>query len=203
MGSNQYFKNKALESLEGNWGTAAIATLIIAIISGGISTGITMPFGNDFATGMGINGIWSLLCLPLQWGFTVFFLNLIRREDIRYEHLFDGYKDFIRVFLMEFFYIIAVTIGICLIIFPGIILAIGLMMAPYILKDDQEISAMDALKKSWEITKGHKMKLFWLGFSFIGWMILGLMTLGIGFFFLAPYMDTTFAHYYEEELKAE
>ena len=202
MGSNQYFKNKALESLEGNWGTAAIATLIIAIISGGISTGITMPFGNDFATGMGINSIWSLLCLPLQWGFTVFFLNLIRKEDIRYERLFDGYKDFIRVFLMEFFYIIAVTIGICLLIIPGIILAIGLMMAPYILKDDQEISAMDALKKSWEITKGHKMKLFWLGLSFIGWIILSLMTLGIGFFFLVPYMDTTFAHYYEEGLKA-
>ena len=202
MGSNQYFKNKALESLEGNWGTAAIATLIIAIISGGISTGITMPFGNDFVTGMGINSIWSLLCLPLQWGFSVFFLNLIRKEDIRYERLFDGYKDFIRVFLMEFFYIIAVTIGICLLIIPGIILAIGLMMAPYILKDDQEISAMDALKKSWEITKGHKMKLFWLGLSFIGWIILSLMTLGIGFFFLVPYMDTTFAHYYEEGLKA-
>jgi hypothetical protein len=45
------------------------------------------------------------------------------------------------------------------------------------------------------------MKLFWLGFSFIGWIILSLMTLGIGFFFLAPYMDTTFAYYYEEKIK--
>ena len=48
MGSNQYFKNKALASLEGNWGTAAIATLIIAVISGGISSAVSMPFGNDF-----------------------------------------------------------------------------------------------------------------------------------------------------------
>ena len=72
------------------------------------------------------------------------------------------------------------------------------MMAPYIVKDDKEISAMDALKKSWQITKGHKARLFWLGLSFIGWIILSLMTLGIGFFFLAPYMDTTFAHYYED-----
>ena len=201
MGSNQYFKNKALESLEGNWGTAAISTLIIAIISGGISSAVTMPFGNDFATGIGINGIWSLLCLPLQWGYTVFFLNLIRKEDFNYERLFDGYKDFARTFLMEFFYVIAMMIGFCLFIIPGIILAVGLVMAPYILKDDPEISAMDALKKSWEMTKGHKRRLFWLGFSFIGWMILSIMTLGIGFFFLLPYIDTTFAHYYED-LKA-
>ena len=198
MGTNQYFKNKALASLEGNWGTAAIATLIVAIISGGISSVVSLPFGNDFATGMGVNGIWSLLCLPLQWGFTVFFLNLIRKEDINYERLIDGYKDFARTFLLEFLYVIAMMIGFCLLIIPGVILSVGLLMAPYILKDDKEISAMDALKKSWEMTKGHKMEIFWLGLSFIGWIILSIMTLGIGFFFLAPYMDTTFAHYYED-----
>ena len=201
MESNQYFKNKALASLEGNWGTAAIATLIVALISGGISSAVSMPFGNDFALGMSVNSVWSLLCLPLQWSFTVFFLNLIRKEDINYERLFDGYKDFARTFLMEFLYIVAMMIGFCLFIIPGIILAVGLVMAPYLLKDDWEISAMDALRKSWELTQGHKMKLFWLGFSFIGWIILSLMTLGIGFFFLAPYMDTTFAHYYEEKIK--
>ena len=202
MGSTQYFKNKALASLEGNWGTAAIATLIIAVISGGISSAVSMPFGNDFAAGMSINSIWSLLCLPLQWGYTVFFLNLIRKDDFNYERLFDGYKDFARTFLMEFLYVVAMLIGFCFFIIPGIIIAIGLMMAPYILKDDQQISAMDALKKSWEVTKGHKMKIFWLGLSFIGWGILCLMTLGIGFFFLTPYMYTTFAHYYEENIKA-
>ena len=202
MGSNQYFKNKALASLAGHWDTAAIATLIVAIITGGISSAVTMPFGNDFTTGMSINSIWSLLCLPLNWGYAVFFLNLVRKTDFNYEHLFDGYKDFVRTFLLEFLYVIAMLIGFCLFIIPGIILSVGLMMAQYILKDDPQISAMDALKKSWELTKGHKMKLFWLGFSFIGWMILSIMTLGIGFFFLVPYMDTTFAHYYEENIKA-
>ena len=202
MGINQTYKNRALASLEGKWGNAAIATLIVAIISGGISTVITLPFGNNSTTGMGINGIWSLLCLPLEWGFAVYFLNLIRKEDIRYERLFDGYKDFIRTFLLEFFYCIAIVIGLFLLIVPGIIVAIGLSMAPYILKDDPQISAMDALMKSWKMTNGHKMKLFWLGLSFIGWIILGLITFGIGFFLIAPYIETTFAHYYED-LKKE
>ena len=38
--------------------------------------------------------------------------------------------------------------------------------------------------------------------SFIGWIILGLITFGIGFFLIAPYIETTFAHYYED-LKKE
>ncbi|SEN11413.1 Uncharacterized membrane protein [Prevotella sp. ne3005] len=198
MGINQTYKERALASLEGKWGSAAIATLIIAIITGGISTVITLPMGSDTVAGLSTNGIWSLLCLPLEWGFTVYFLNLIRQEDIRYERLFEGYKDFIRTFLMEFLYCLAVAVGTCLFIVPGIILGIGLCMAPYILKDDPQISAMDALMKSWQITRGHKLKLFWLGLSFIGWIILSFCTFGLGFFLLAPYMEATFAHYYED-----
>lgn len=198
MGTNQTYKNRALASLEGNWGSAVIATLIVAVISGGISTVITLPFGNESSTGMSLNGIWTLLCLPLEWGFTVYFLNLIRKEDISYERLFDGYKDFIRTFLMEFLYCIAMMIGFILLIIPGIIVSIGLCMAPYILKDDPQISAMDSLMKSWQITKGHKMEIFWLGLSFIGWIILGLVTFGIGLILVAPYMETSFAHFYED-----
>lgn len=198
MGTNQEYKNRALASLEGNWGTAAIATLILFAITGCVGSVITMPFGSDSPTGMGINGIWSLLCLPLEWGYTVWFLKLIRKEDIRYESLFDGYKDFVRTFLTYFLYGIAVAIGTLLFIVPGIILAIGLMMSIYLIKDDKEICAMDALKKSWEMTKGHKMNLFMLGLSFIGWFILCILTLGIGFLFLVPYIDTAFAYYYED-----
>ena len=198
MGINQTYKNRALASLEGNWGTSVLATLIVVIITGGVSTVVTLPFGNNSIVGMGTNGIWSLLCLPLEWGITVYFLDLIRKEDIRYERLFEGYKDFVRTFLMEFLYVIAVLIGCMLLIIPGIILGLGLCMAPYILKDDKEISAMDALAKSWKITQGHKMKLFWLGFSFLGWVILCFFTLGIGFLLLSPYWEATFAHYYED-----
>ena len=198
MGINQTYKERALASLDGKWGTAAVATLILAIITGGISSAVTLPMGNDVLLGMSTNGIWSLLCLPLQWGYIVYFLNLIRQEDVRYERLFEGYRDFIRTFLLEFLYTIAAVIGFCLFIIPGIILTIGFCMAPFILKDDKDINAMDALMKSWQITRGHKMRLFWLGLSFIGWIILSLCTFGIGFFLLAPYMEATFAHYYED-----
>ena len=201
MGTNKDYKDRALASLEGNWGRAAIATLIVALITGGISDVVSMPFGSSPATAMGIQGLWTLITLPMGWGLAIFFLNINRKENIDYGRLFDGFKDYVRILLAEFLMVLAVAIGFCLLIVPGIMLAVGLTMTDYILKDDKEISAIDALKKSWEMTKGHKMDLFWLGLSFIGWGILSLLTLGIGFFFLVPYYQSAFAHYYED-LKA-
>lgn len=198
MRTNQHYKNLALSDLEGKWTTAAVATLIVFLIAG---------FGSAFSKenvifGYGLNGIWTLLSLPLEWGFCVFFLNLVRQQDIRLERLFDGYKDFVRVFLTEFLVALAVFAGVLLFIVPGIILAVMFSQAEFIIKDDKEISCVDAMRQSAAMMEGHKWEYFVLVLSFIGWAVLSLLTLGIGFLFLAPYYQTTLAHYYED-LKQE
>ena len=202
MGTNQDYKNRALASLEGKWGKGAIATLIYLIITMGIEWTITTPMGNNMVMSYSTSGIWTLICLPLNWGFAIYFLRLIRNDDLSYWHLFDGYKDFLRIFLAEFLTSIAMLIGFCLLIVPGIILGAGLLMTDFILKDDPEISALDAMMKSWKMTDGHKAELIYLFLSFLGWIILSLLTLGIGFLLLYPYMQSTLAHVYED-LKAE
>ena len=202
MGTNQDYKNRALASLEGKWSTAIIATLIYLVLSVGISWTITTPMGNNMTMSYSTSGIWTLVCLPLSWGFIVYFLRLIRNEDIGYGRLFDGYKDFVRIFLAKFCSELLIFIGFLLLIVPGIILAAGFVMTDFILKDDPEIDALDAIKKSWKMTDGHKGELVWLFLSFIGWMILAGLTFGIGFLFLYPYMQTALAHAYED-LKAE
>ena len=202
MGTNQDYKNRALASLEGNWGKTAIATLIFLILSMGVSWTVTTPMGNNLVMSYSTQGLWTLLCLPLGWGFVVYFLNLIRNDNTDYERLFDGYKDFIRIFLAEFLVNLAMGIGMILLIIPGIIIGSGLVMTGFILKDDKEISAIDAMKKSWEMTDGHKGALVLLFLSFLGWIILSIFTLGIGMLFLYPYMQTALAHCYED-LKAE
>ena len=202
MGTNQDYKNRALASLEGNWGKTAIATLIFLILSMGVSWTVTTPMGNNLVMSYSTQGILTLLCLPLGWGFVVYFLNLIRNDNTDYERLFDGYKDFIRIFLAEFLVNLATGIGMILLIIPGIIIGSGLVMTGFILKDDKEISAVDAMKKSWEMTDGHKGALVLLFLSFLGWIILSIFTLGIGMLFLYPYMQTALAHCYED-LKAE
>ena len=202
MGTSQTYKNRALASLEGNWGKAVIATLIFLILSMGVSWTVTTPMGNNLVMSYSTQGILTLLCLPLGWGFVVYFLNLIRNDNTDYERLFDGYKDFIRIFVAEFLVNLAMGIGMILLIIPGIIIGSGLVMTGFILKDDKEISAVDAMKKSWEMTDGHKGALVLLFLSFLGWIILSIFTLGIGILFLYPYMQTALAHCYED-LKAE
>ncbi len=200
MGTNQTYKNRALESLEGHWTTAAVATLILLIITSGISYAAKWTI-NDVTIELSTGGIWSILCMPLDWGFAVFFLNLIRKEDIDYGRLFDGYRDFIRIVVAMFLMMTAFIIGSVLLIIPGLIIGTGLSMTSYILKDNPEMGAVDAMKKSWQMTQGHKMRLFWLTLSFTGWFILSIMTFGLGLLLLSPYMGTTYAHYYED-LKA-
>ena len=202
MDTNQGYKNRALASLEGKWSKGIIAALIVLLLMGVVNQVITIPMGNNVTLSMGTSGIWTLLCLPLSWGATVYFLNLIRNEDLAYERLFDGYKDFVRIFLAGFLVTLCVAVGFILLIVPGIILELMFSQTSFILKDDPQISASDAMKKSAEMMKGHKMELFWLELSFIGWLILSILTFGFGFLFLLPYMESTLAHYYED-LKSE
>lgn len=84
-----------------------------------------------------------------------------------------------------------------LLIIPGIIAAYRYSMAFYILNDNPKMGAMDALRESKKMMVGYKGKLFFLSLSFIGWTILSVLTLGIGFLWLIPYMNTTTANFYQ------
>ena len=75
-------------------------------------------------------------------------------------------------------------------------------MTEYIMTDNLEIKNNEAIEMSMRMMQGKKEKLFMLDLSFIGWAILAVLTLGIGFFFLIPYWYTTRAAFYEN-LKAE
>lgn len=202
MSNNQTYKNRALASLDGKWTNAVVASLIVFLISGVGSSVVALPAGNDIVASNGISSIWGLICMPLSWGAEVYFLNLIRNLDISYERLFDGYKDFIRIFLAMFLVTIAVLFGLVLLIVPGIIIGLMFSMTEFILKDHPEMGAADAIALSCRMTNGHKMEIFWLTLSFIGWFLLSCLTLGLGFLLLYPYYSATMAQYYED-LKAE
>jgi uncharacterized membrane protein len=199
MGTNQDYKNRALASLEGKWSNGAIASLIAFLLSGGVGNIVTLPMNET--TSLSFNSLWSVLCLPLSWGLAVYFLNLIRNENIDYGRLFDGYRDFLRILLAQFCVGLCVLIGFIFLFVPGIIIGLMLSQTSFILKDDQQIGFLDAMKKSKDMMKGHKSELFWLTLSFIGWFILSCLTLGLGFLLLVPYWYSTAAHFYED-LKA-
>lgn len=188
------YKDLALQSLNGKWGKGVIATLIYGIISFVLSS-------FDYAY-QGLGTILTLLVgLPISWGLTCIFLAISRHEEASSGNLFDGFKDYNRIFFTLVLQGIYTFLWTLLLIVPGIIKYYSYAMTPYILKDNPDKSYNAAIEESMRIMDGKKMDLFLLQLSFIGWAILACLTLGIGFFFLIPYMETAQAHFYEDAAK--
>ena len=80
----------------------------------------------------------------------------------------------------------------------GIIKAYSYRMVPYILKEHPELSGTKAITLSRQMMNGHKWNAFVLDLSFIGWIILSALTLGIlHIFYVGPYIQATDAELYE------
>lgn len=194
------YKDLALNSLEGNWTRATLASLIVFLLLEIV--GSSPSFLMDPVPGMVAQGLVTILLIPLAWGYAVFFLRLIRQENIDYGRLFDGFSDYFRIFVAELLKGIYVLLWSLLLIVPGIIKTYSYAMTEFILKDNPEISGEKAICESMRMMQGHKMQLFLLDLSMIGWLILSLLTLGIGLLFLYPYYYSAHAHFYED-LKAK
>jgi uncharacterized membrane protein len=137
-------------------------------------------------------------------GYASFCLGVYRGAQGDIGEMFStGFRDFGRnlggILWMELF----IFLWSLLFIIPGIIKALAYFATPYILADTRNVPATDALKLSMRMTKGHKGKIFVMGLSFIGWLLLSAITFGmVGLFYAGPYMNTSFAGMYDE-LKAE
>ncbi|AIQ58389.1 DUF975 family protein [Paenibacillus borealis] len=85
-----------------------------------------------------------------------------------------------------------------LLIIPGIVKSYAYSQVPYILADNPHIGYNRAVELSKQMTHGHKFSMFVLDLSFIGWILLGLLALGIGVLFVQPYINATKAELYLE-----
>ena len=176
-------KNNALKKLDPVWWPSVGLTLIYFIIGG---TASNFPFGGVLVSG------------PLGIGMASYFLKMSRNKETKIEDLFTGFQNFGNTFLLGLLQIIFIFLWSLLLIIPGIIAALAYSQSFYIMADEPNIAPMDALKKSKEMMVGYKLELFFLGLSFIGWILLCLLTLGLGFLWLTPYMQATFTQFYLE-----
>ena len=184
---NLSLMQSARERLAGKWGMAVGATLVYIVIVVGVQE---VPKLGPIA-GLIIGGPFSL-------GISMFSLNISRGRDAQIEQIFDGFKKFGVALAAYFISIGLVILWMLLLIVPGIIAALSYSMTFYIIADDDSISGYDAIKKSKQMMDGYKMKLFRLCLRFFGWGLLCILTLGIGFLWLMPYMQVTFAKFYED-----
>lgn len=83
----------------------------------------------------------------------------------------------------------------------ALVRSFSLILTYYISYDEPNLSASECCKKSMEKMKGNRGNYFTLTLSFIGWAFLSILTLGIGFFWLLPYINVSNVCFYEEVME--
>lgn len=192
------FRHSAWQSLKGKWGVCVLAFLIFDLISGACAG----SYAND-STAIIFSIIGFIIMGPLTIGTACIGLNVARDKNVELGMLFNGFKDFGRSLVLYLINSIFIALWTMLFIIPGIIKTFAYSMSYYILIDNPTMSANDARKKSIELMKGNKWRLFCLEFSFIGWVLLGILTLGILLFWVMPYMEVARAKFYLSLLPEE
>lgn len=202
MDSITNYKNRALSALENKWGNFVLITFVYGLI-----IGITQVLSGDKdspAILHLIGLVLFILALPLTWGYQTLFLGAVRGGEATAKDMFEGYNKelFSRVLTTTLLYYVYVFLWSLLLLIPGCIKSYSYAMTPYILKDNPEMKNNAAIEESMRMMDGHKLELFLLDLSFIGWAILSILTCCIGFLWLVPYMNMARVNFYEDLKKA-
>ena len=192
---NSKIMKEAYASLKGRWGLAIGGSLLVVLITlavGVVGWGIA---GADW----GANLTSLIFAPPLAIGMTIFFLNISRDNNPEIDNLFIPFKtSWVNSILAYLMMGILVVVGFILLIIPGIIASLMFSQVFFIMGEDKEIGAYDALVKSMHMIKGYKWKFFRILLRLMGLAILCLFTLGIGFIWLLPYQNVVFAKFYDD-----
>ena len=197
------YRAQAREALQNRWGEAAIASLIILVAAMVISI---PSFMAEWAGS--ITTVLSVLILPLQYAYYISLLERTRggeeeltRFTLQYaiNHAYANTRFLVAGLLVM---LISMVLAIFTLGIGAIIVNYMYSMVPYLLHDYPELTPREAMKISREMMSGQKWNLFVLDLTFIGWILLSILTAGIGMIFVEPYMSTTRAAYYED-LKSE
>ena len=200
-------KANAKKSLKGHYGSAIAVLFVLGILTGIPSMFIPLFKDSPEQTRAIASVIFSLISLIisafLSLGAISFFLKLSRHKKVDFNELFSKTNLWVSCLVAMIMMSIFTSLWTLLLIIPGIIASYRYRLTPYVLIDNPKIGGLDAITKSQELMKGHKMELFVLDLSFIGWNILAVITFGLLYFWLAPYMNATYASYYDSLVKAK
>ena len=140
-------------------------------------------------------------------GISYTFLDWLRNPTMRIEPVKQAFQIFTKKYFLGTFFIYIITgffvsLWTLLLIIPGIIKTISYSQAYFIYKDHKtltengKVSSLDCITESRKMMDGHKWEYFVLQLSFIGWGILSILSLGIGFLWLKPYVYCIYAAFY-------
>lgn len=216
-------RKRARDNLSGNWALSvavcAVAALLGAMMAGtvflpqlSVSEDISdlLEFDDILEEGIRLgritfgfnNGIFGLAQFILggvvQLGFAQYLLKQHDRQPFSFHDLFSQFDRFGQGFAQAFLRKLYTALWGLLFIIPGIIKSLSYAMTPYIMAENPDMTASEAINRSKEMMDGYKGDLFILHLTFIGWEILAAMTLNIGYLVLNPYKNAADAAFYRQ-----
>ena len=184
-------RNQAYEALRGKWTPAVVTSLVFCILLG---VAVSLSRVNALLYLIAYLGGASIVAIGMLYACWDLFTKGTLPEAGALFAPFKQYARTVGAVLLVFVYTLLWTL---LLVIPGIIKAYSYSMTFYILRENPEMTAGDAITASQKMMDGHKMDLFLLSLSFIGWAILASITFGIGYLWLIPYIYTAYAAFYE------
>ncbi len=182
-------KAAAKSQIKGKIGVLFLITLIIGLISGAAGAILAAIPGGSIVVSVIITPAFALSMVRV-------YLNVVNGGTPKAGDAFCGFDDFWAAFKVTFLVGLYTFLWSLLFVIPGIVKSFSYSMATYILAENKGKSATECINESKAMTEGHKMDLFVLGLSFIGWGLLCGITFGIAAIWVVPYMQATYANAY-------
>lgn len=179
--------------------------LLVTVIYLAASIPVGMGRVGVEAAGLGFGGVllglfsmaYGLFVVgPLSYGMAYVFLKVVRGEKFDIADMFDCFKEnYLNVVLANLLTGAIIIAGIIVFIIPGIIFACKLAFVPYLVMD-KKLEVIEAVKTSWNMTRGHTWTIFLMGLLAIPIVLLGLIMILIGIIPASMWIEGAFAAIY-------
>ena len=210
--AKQIFKQHRIEFI-----VAAIAALMVSIISQIPSNMITIPVyiqqmneiamhGQVFTVAdptAQVAGMLAMIAImaalyPVTVGYVKMALNGLNGHPVELNELGNHFRQLSRWALLFVLVFAKTFLWSLLLLIPGIIAAINYSQSVYLMLGDPDLKPNDAINQSIALMKGYRVDFFVLGLSFIGWLLLVVVTFGLAWLYVGPYMEITLAAFHRK-----
>ncbi|MDD3050531.1 MAG: DUF975 family protein [Candidatus Cloacimonetes bacterium] len=186
--TGHFIRQRAKEVLRGNWLPMVMIFLVFYLFS---------------LLDYRYKSIWLTTLIMVAsfvyyYGVSVFSLHLVRERKLDYNLLISGFSILPKIIMTNFLRYLYVLLLSLLFLIPGVVAAYSYSMTEFVILDNPDLKSDEILTTSAKIMKGNKWRLFMLDLSFIGWILLCFLTMGIGFLWLAPYMQVARTTFYQD-----
>ena len=133
----------------------------------------------------------------INYGERYLFLKAMRDEEADLKLLFEGFRSkYLKIVLANLIVVALAVIGFVMLIIPGIIVLVRLAFVPFLVMD-KDLEPMQAVEKSWQLTRGHGWKIFWMAILSFFILIAGLLVFFVGIIISFMWIHSAFATLYQ------